>query len=328
VGEVLQVDPEMTTFDLVISHDDKVYTPDWDAAHNDLIIWNAKDNSNIKKIDLEDASNPAGVDYADRVGRITDLKAISGDSYIQLGWSAPESLGSSIIQYNIYRGNSSYHEELYATTTSPGFLDLNVTNGDTYFYRVSAVNLAGEGGLSNEVSATPVGESVFLGYGWNLVSIPKIQSDTNLQTVLLDIDGLYSAVQWYNISDADDPWKHNHGTKPAGLNDLTDIDHTMAFWIYITELNGTLFHFSGIKPLVNQTIQLHIGWNLVGYPSFAFHNRTEGLNNIQFGSDVDAIQWYDVTTGSWQFMGPDDVFAPGRGYWIHSKVEATWEIPL
>jgi subtilisin-like proprotein convertase family protein len=56
VGEVLQVDPEMTTFDLAISHDNKVYTPDWDAAHNDLVIWDATDNSHIRSIDLGDYS--------------------------------------------------------------------------------------------------------------------------------------------------------------------------------------------------------------------------------------------------------------------------------
>jgi subtilisin-like proprotein convertase family protein len=327
-GEVLQVSPEMTTFDLAISHDNKVYTPDWDAAHNDLVIWDAKDNSLIKKIDLGDASNPAGVDYADPVGKIIDLTASSGEGYVQLGWSVPESRGSPVLYYIIYRGNSSFHEELYATTMTPGFLDLNVTGGETYYYRVSAVNMIGEGGLSNEVLATPESESVFLGYGWNLISIPKIQGDTDLETVLLDIAGYYGGVQWYNVSDVSDHWKHNLKTKPTELNDLKTIDHTMSFWIFITEPDGVLFHYSGVRPITNQTISLHVGWNLVGYPSFAFHNRTSGLNNIQFGSDVDVLKWFDATTGSWQFMGPDDVFIPGRGYWVHSKVEMTWEVPL
>jgi hypothetical protein len=40
--------------------------------------------------------------------------------------------------------------------TSPAFLDTTVTNGITYYYRVSAVNAGGEGALSNEASATPL----------------------------------------------------------------------------------------------------------------------------------------------------------------------------
>jgi subtilisin-like proprotein convertase family protein len=328
VGEVLQVDPEMTTFDLAISYDNKVYTPDWDAAHNDLIIWNALDNSHIRSIDLGDASNPSGVDYTDFVGKITDLGAVSGEGYVQLGWSVPESRGTPIIQYIIYRGNSSFHEEFYTTTEDPWFLDLNVTGGETYYYRVSAVNMIGEGGLSNEVSATPILESVFLAFGWNLISVPKIQGDTDLAVVLSDIAGSYGGVQWNNVSDVNDHWKHNLGTKPAEMNDLKTIDHTMAFWIFITNPDGVLFHYAGIRPLVNQTISLHVGWNHVGYPSFTFHNRTEGLNNVQFGTDVDVVKWYDVTSGSWHFMGEDDVFAPGRGYWVHSLKEITWEVPL
>jgi hypothetical protein len=66
----------------------------------------------------------------------------------------------------------------------------------------------------------------------------------------------------------------------------------------------------------------------VGYPSLTSYNRSVGLNNLTFGTDVDCIQWYDAAAQTWHFMGPDDYFIPGRGYWIHSKVEATWEVPL
>jgi hypothetical protein len=52
------------------------------------------------------------------------------------------------------------------------------------------------------------------------------------------------------------------------------------------------------------------------------------LNNIQFGVDVDIIQWYDATTSTWHFMGPSDSFVPGRGYWVHSKLDVAWDVPL
>jgi hypothetical protein len=65
---------------------------------------------------------------------------------------------------------------------------------------------------------------------------------------------------------------------------------------------------------------------MVGYPSFRGHNRTAGLNNLDFGFDVDVIQWFDASTKTWNFMGPDDTFKHGRGYWVHSRVDAGWEV--
>lgn len=174
----------------------------------------------------------------------------------------------------------------------------------------------------------PIGSCTFLYEGWNLISIPSIQSVPNLGVVLNSISGSYEAVQWYNVSDVADHWKHNHTSKPSYLNDLDTINHTMGFWIYITEPGGILFEYSGTQPIQNQNITLHIGWNLVGYPSLTNKNRTVALNNISFGSDVDSIWTYNAATQKWDEIGEFEYLEVGRGYWIHSLVEKTWEVPL
>ena len=112
------------------------------------------------------------------------------------------------------------------------------------------------------------------------------------------------------------------------MNDLSEIDHIMGFWIHITESGGVIFEYNGIKPTQNQSIPLHPGWNQVGYPSLSSYNRTNGLNNVLYGPDVDCIQLYDASLKTWHFMGPDDHFSPGRGYWVHSKVDTVWDVPL
>jgi hypothetical protein len=150
----------------------------------------------------------------------------------------------------------------------------------------------------------------------------------NLGTVLSPIWGGYDAVQWYNVSDPSDYWKHNHTLKSSHLNDLDVINHTVGFWIHIIEPGGVLFEYLGTQTTSNQTIQLYPGWNMVGYPSLSSYNRTDGMNNLEFDKDIDCIQWFDAATQTWHFMDQDDVFVPGRGYWIHSKVEAGWEVPL
>jgi hypothetical protein len=164
--------------------------------------------------------------------------------------------------------------------------------------------------------------------GWNLISVPFIQSNTNITPVLSSIGGSYDAAQWFNVSDISDPWKHHHTSKASRLNDLTNIDHTMGFWIHIIEPGGAYFDYAGTPPSSNQTISLHNGWNQVGYPALRSYNRSLGLNNLTFGTHVEAIQWYDAATQTWHFMDQDDYFVPGRGYWVHSKVETSWEVPL
>jgi parallel beta-helix repeat protein len=173
----------------------------------------------------------------------------------------------------------------------------------------------------------PFDNYTILKQGWNLISIPLSQKDQGLKKVLEMIDGYYDAVQWYDSSDSQDPWKHHKVGKPFG-NDLSVINETMGFWIHITNPGDTIFLYNGTQPTSNQSITLYPGWNMVGYPSLTNHNRTVGLNNLEFGVDVDCIQWYDASTQSWHFMGPDDIFFPGRGYWIHSKVTKTWDVPL
>jgi len=172
------------------------------------------------------------------------------------------------------------------------------------------------------------GNYTYLYEGWNLISIPLIQSNTKLSSVLSSIEGFYDAVQWYNASDKLDSWKHNHTAKPQSLNDLHTLDHKMGFWIHIIEPGWVIFEYSGTPPMTSQGIQLHPGWNLVGYPSLTSYNRTDGLNNTEFGTHIDGIYWYDTSTRTWHNMQKSDYFERGQGYWIHAIQGCVWEVPL
>ncbi|UCE37929.1 MAG: fibronectin type III domain-containing protein [Thermoplasmata archaeon] len=86
-----------------------------------------------------------------------NLIATPSNSEITISWEAPDSDGgSSITGYKIYRGNTSDGEK-YLTTVGNilTYTDTSLTNGQTYWYKVSAVNSIGEGPLSNEASASP-----------------------------------------------------------------------------------------------------------------------------------------------------------------------------
>lgn len=89
----------------------------------------------------------------------TDLNSTAGDSYVNITWTIPVSSGGfPITNYIIYRGTTSgvttFLEEIGNVTY---YNDTDVMNGVTYYYKVSARNVVGEGPLSNEADATPLG---------------------------------------------------------------------------------------------------------------------------------------------------------------------------
>ena len=84
---------------------------------------------------------------------ITNITA--GDQQLTLTWNTVP----GAVTYNVYRGTSSAGEAPLPikTKVSGGtFTDTGLTDGTTYYYEVTAVNGGGEGGISNEVSASPV----------------------------------------------------------------------------------------------------------------------------------------------------------------------------
>jgi parallel beta-helix repeat protein len=295
------------------------------------------------------------------------LNTISNNtiSGIQFHYSFYNNITSNLVSYNefgIYIGhyksinNTIYHNVLinnnnqaFDMANNKNQWDYGYPSGGNYWsdyngtdeYQGPAQNIPGNDGIgdtnysidANSRDNYPLmgqlfSYSVFLNQGWNLISIPLIHADENLKAVLTSIEGDYDAVQYFDSSDLNDPWKHYHTSKSIHLNDFNTIDLKMGFWIHITTPGGTTFVLDGIKLSSPRFISLNIGWNLVGYPSLTNHNRTVGLNNLLFNQDVNAIQWFDASTKSWHFMGPDDSFEVGRGYWIHSKVNTNWVVPL
>lgn len=78
------------------------------------------------------------------------LTAASGTSQIALSWTA----SSSTTNYNLYRSTSSGGPyTVIANPTGTNYADTSAVSGTTYYYVVSAVNTAGESGMSSEVNA-------------------------------------------------------------------------------------------------------------------------------------------------------------------------------
>ncbi len=87
------------------------------------------------------------------------LAAKAGDGSVSLTWQPPASNGAAnITGYDVYRGTSPGAESstpLATGVTTTSFTDSTAANGTTYYYKVTAVNAAGQSPRSNEASATP-----------------------------------------------------------------------------------------------------------------------------------------------------------------------------
>src|SRR5262249_27646524 len=99
-------------------------------------------------------------------GPPTGLAGRPGNGQVSLSWTAPaDNGGVNISSYRVYRGTTSGGGTLVTTGGCGGLgavtscTDTGLTNGQKYFYKVSAVNAIGEGNKSTEASATPTSGS-------------------------------------------------------------------------------------------------------------------------------------------------------------------------
>src|SRR5204863_6021563 len=81
---------------------------------------------------------------------------------VGLGWNAPSSNGgAAITSYRVFRGTNSSNTSLVTSGGCAnlgavlGCTDTGLTNGQSYYYIVSAVNSVGQGPPSNSATATP-----------------------------------------------------------------------------------------------------------------------------------------------------------------------------
>ena len=92
----------------------------------------------------------------------TGLTATAGNGQVSPHWTAPANNGGvAITSYKVYRGTTSGSETLLTSGGCSGLAvvltctDTGLTNGQAYYYKVSAVNSIGEGPQSNEATSTP-----------------------------------------------------------------------------------------------------------------------------------------------------------------------------
>lgn len=112
----------------------------------------------------------------------TGLAGSASETSVFLSWSAPsQDGGSSITDYNIYRGLAPQAMNLVATVKGTTFEDKGLSPGTTYCYSASAVNAVGEGPVSGAKNVT------------TLTSVPSVPRNFNAHSGSQRIDLVWDA---------------------------------------------------------------------------------------------------------------------------------------
>jgi len=129
------------------------------------------------------------------------LSAAPGDGSVALSWSQPASFGNSpLAGYNVYVGTSSNHETVIPVlVTTTHYTVTGLTDGTEYYFYVTAVNMAGWSGPSEEASATPEPPPTVPGVPLNLSATPGGGSANLIWTTPTDTGG--SPITGYNVFD-------------------------------------------------------------------------------------------------------------------------------
>lgn len=104
-----------------------------------------------------------------------ELVIMAGRGQAGLTWIAPSDGGSAIQNYKVYRSSSqtgSY--SLLATPTATSYTDTGLGDGQTYWYKVTAVNAIGEGAASATTSVTTLNSDNTMVYLVVIIAIVAI----------------------------------------------------------------------------------------------------------------------------------------------------------
>ncbi len=264
-----------------------------------------------------------GTVYPYPSGRVSAV--LSGQNFenVTVVWdpSPDESLGL-VDRYDVYRGlDYNISRNLYQQIGSVpngthSFIDVYAGKGDprTYFYIVCTVNITNSSTCADNQAAKFTRP---LSKGPNLISIPLIQSDEHIPTVLqtLSYDNAWS------YDPINQEWRSFSKSKPYAQS-LEYLNHTIGIWVNVTQDSNLTV--AGVVP-TSTTIDLQAGWNLVGFPSFD-DNFT--VADLKAAVAVERIEGFDALAPPYflRAMLDGDFLQAGFGYWIRVESPAIWTV--
>lgn len=254
------------------------------------------------------------------------------DNFIK--WDASVDDPEDVSHYNVYRSQYSHEQfEHIGQVTASGsshysYVDFykGTVDETEWWYMVRAVGRNGrEEENTNSVREPGYEMPTFQvplstdgpSQGWNFVSFNLVPHDTSLESILehadFGISGSYDRVSYFDASTG--RWYSHVPGRPDHFNNLLNWDHTMGIWIRM--IGDDTLTVEGTVPGTSN-IELHPGWNMVGYPVEGPDTGVpQGIDRIgYFHAASDHNIAYTQGVENFQFN-------PGQGYWIHNGADET-----
>jgi fibronectin type 3 domain-containing protein len=229
---------------------------------------------------------------------------------------------NSIVSYEIFR-NTTFDSTgtgyaLLASVPNGTSTYMDILAGESdpndYFYRICALDKFG----NSTCFQTQAGKfNRFLLKGINLVSVPLILSDQSIQAVLQTL--AYDKVWTFDAPSQ--TWRALDLSKPYAGN-LDSANCTVGMQVSVTRSSN--FTVAGVVPSVTN-IQLEVGWNLVGFPSF---NSTYTVADLKVATGAIDVEGFDPSSPPYflRTLLDGDVLQSGMGYWIRVESTTVWTV--
>ena len=287
---------------------------------------NAGNVETEKSLEVKIDSSPPWVPVV-----IDDGAFTNSETQLHARWLSEAKSGISEYQYSIgtWQGGTDVLDWVSAgEDTEDTVTGLDLVNGQTCYFGVKARSNAGlwsDVGYSDGIAIDTSLEQkeVALHSGWNLISICLDPANTDMESLLISISGLYRSVWAYDALTTS--WEQYVPAGPSST--LTTMKSGKGYLIDMV-VPGTLTIIG--RELTDTTIQLYGGWNCVGYNSTNPQPRVTAMSSLS-GSYI-AIYAYDSETGNWMshIVGVPsiannlDELKPSMGFWILMNQDDEW----
>ncbi|MFQ6107884.1 MAG: NosD domain-containing protein [Thermoplasmata archaeon] len=333
---VIQMGEEIST-DAVLALDPgeevSLYHPYFasEIGVHDICVWadpppdsieEFREDNNLLCVDLEvlnlvEARPPSNV-----------TATLTGSSFsdVLLSWNLSPDDGNElnpVVGYRVFRGSLydagglSYSLYDSVPNATSEYVDAGAGEGDpsNHFYRVCAVNNANESFCSLNQGAKFTRP---LSTDSNLVSVPLIQSNESVETVLQTV--AYDKAWNYDPSSQEWRWFMKHKEYRRGL---WNMNHTTGMWVNVTrDCNITV---AGVVPVLT-TIHLNDGWNLISFPSF---NTSYSVSDLKAEIGATRVEGHDsILPYFLRVLGDAEMLQAGYGYWVRVEADMDWIIEV